>query len=949
MSSCTDLASFLNQYKYIKGGENKITHTRIGDKSKNIYGGCWSIPKKARSVFYKLYYKHIYEFENPEYLTESQLQNKGPILLDFDFRYSSSIKKRQHSTSHILDLIQLYIETLKEILNFDQSTVKFNIYIFEKPKPRTVQTKTGNEVTKDGVHVIIGLTLDHSVQLFLRNQILGKINDIWSDLPLVNPWEEVLDEGITAGYTNWQLHGSKKPNNTAYQLKKLYTCTIKNDKEQDYELNSEDVDDFDYETRLMELSAQNTKQPYFGIKPNLKTELKQYEKKKQSSSSSKKKFIQMDKIKNMDQLDAAVDELLKIGNDDFYRSEKGVTLKLGKNERDERGGHVTDHYYIIETHNFTMLLPEKFYGPGSEPLWIRVGWALRNTHPRLFITWMKFSSQSKDFSFEDIPKYYELWQNMDRDEGTKLTNKSIMFWAKTWGDKERFNEIYKNTVEYFVNETIKTPIPTDFDFAQVLYHLKKDKYICVSVKNNIWYEFKNHRWHENDSGSGLRLSISKEMHQIYQELMMKYLQLSAELPTSIEVNGKDEPNPEWQKAKEKTSQIATIAMKLKKTTDKNYIMRESRELFYDKNFLEEQDNNPYLLGFNNGIFDFNENIFRPGDPTDYVVKSTKFNYVSLEKLNEKEEGTKSIKEVDEFMEQLFPVKELRDYMWEHLASTLIGTNNNQTFNIYTGSGRNGKSMLVALMSKVLGDYKGTVPITLITQKRPSIGSSSSEVVALKGVRYAVMQEPSKGDKINEGIMKEITGSDPLQGRALYQSSCVFIPQFKLVVCTNTLFAIVSNDDGTWRRIRVCDFMSKFKEKPVKNDKDEPYQFKVNKKLEDKFDKWKVAFMAKLVDIAKKSKGDVKDCDIVMAKSNEYREDQDYLSSFIKENIKEDLEGNVKKQQLNKIFRRWYQVQFSGNPPASKELFDFMNKRYGKYNLQKGWKNISIIEDDEEDE
>jgi len=93
-----------------------------------------------------------------------------------------------------------------------------------------------------------------------------------------------------------------------------------------------------------------------------------------------------------------------------------------------------------------------------------------------------------------------------------------------------------------------------------------------------------------------------------------------------------------------------------------------------------------------------------------------------------------------------------------------------------------------------------------------------------------MQEPSKGDKINEGIMKEITGSDPLQGRALYQSSCVFIPQFKLVVCTNTLFAIVSNDDGTWRRIRVCDFMSKFKEKPVKNDKDEPYQFKVNKKF-----------------------------------------------------------------------------------------------------------------------
>ena len=47
-------------------------------------------------------------------------------------------------------------------------------------------------------------------------------------------------------------------------------------------------------------------------------------------------------------------------------------------------------------------------------------------------------------------------------------------------------------------------------------------------------------------------------------------------------------------------------------------------------------------------------------------------------------------EVTLFMEQLFPIEELRRYMWNHLASTLIGTNDNQTFNIYTGSGRNGE-------------------------------------------------------------------------------------------------------------------------------------------------------------------------------------------------------------------------------------------------------------------
>ena len=88
-------------------------------------------------------------------------------------------------------------------------------------------------------------------------------------------------------------------------------------------------------------------------------------------------------------------------------------------------------------------------------------------------------------------------------------------------------------------------------------------------------------------------------------------------------------------------------------------------------------------------------------------------------------------------------------MWEHLASTLLGTTKNQTFNIYTGAGSNGKSMLVDLMSKCLGDLKGTVPITLITQKRTNIGSATPELAKLKGKRLAVMQEPQQKEKINE--------------------------------------------------------------------------------------------------------------------------------------------------------------------------------------------------------
>ena len=128
-------------------------------------------------------------------------------------------------------------------------------------------------------------------------------------------------------------------------------------------------------------------------------------------------------------------------------------------------------------------------------------------------------------------------------------------------------------------------------------------------------------------------------------------------------------------------------------------------------------------------------------------------------------------------------------------------------------------------------------------------------------------------------MKELTGGDAIQARALFRDPIEFKPQFKLAVCTNNLFYVPSNDDGTWRRIRVCEFLSKFCNKPSPNKKDREFQGIMPSKLLAKFDEWLPVFTALLVDIAYKTQGKVKDCDMVMAASNKYRGSQDYLGKF----------------------------------------------------------------------
>ena len=914
-SQYNDFADFITKHNAKTLGK-EMTHTRIASQELNIYGGCFHIDKEELGQFYRLYYEHTFVKGRKEYLTERQLDNGcGPILVDFDFRYDFGVTNRIHTQEHVQDVIQLYLEELKELLIFEEKK-SFPIFVMEKPNVNRVADKS---ITKDGIHMIIGIQMDHVLQMMLRDKILEKLGDIW-ELPLKNDWNSVLDEGISKGVTNWQLYGSQKPGNEAYKLS-YYMMVEIDTTDNEFMTTPKGVRDLDLSKELCLLSAQYDKHVRFEINPKITEEynsrLASRSKAKRSPSKNKINLVLEEEDFNVAPGEIKNAEILK-------RVVNGIMQGLKMNEQ-----------YIRETHEYTQILPKKYYEAGSHLLNRQVAFALKHTDERLFYSWVMLRSYASDFDYDSIPSLLHEWKYNFNKRADGVTRRSIMYWAKQDAFEE-YEKVKKSTIDSYIEETIFEA--GDWDYAMVLFHMFKDKYVCSSITNKKWFTFKKHRW-ERDEGQTLRMAISKDLFQLYSDKQNEYL-------ADMQIAKENEEQAE--KVQRKIKKIAEICIKLKKTNDKNNIMREAMEIFFDKDFIRNMDANPYLMCFSNGVVDFKNKVYRQGYPQDYITKTTGIPYVAYNP-----EANKVIAdEIKTFMRQLFPQDDLCTYMWDHLASCLIGIKKEHAFNIYRGSGSNGKSILTDLMSQALGEYKGTVPITLVTEKRNAIGGTSSEVIQLKGIRYAVMQEPSKDAVINEGIMKELTGGDPIQARALYSESEIFIPQFSLVVCTNALFEIKSNDDGTWRRMKLVDFLSKFISEGEHHTDDTKYIFPKDKGLKEKLPSWAIVFISMLVKRAFETDGEVVDCQEVKAASNKYRQSQDCIAGFIAEKIEKAEGRTVGKKVLNDTFNEWFKSNYgSRKPPKMMELEEAMNKRFATTSVAKKetkkWINIQLKKDNDE--
>ena len=254
--------AFMKQ-RYSKKGEQH-THTRIGSEKLGISGGAFTVQPEDIGEFYKKYTDHVFIQGRQEYLTERQLPDNGPGLIDIDERYAPSVESRQHTKDHVSNLVEMIIDQLSDLVVLTPGTL-LPIFVFEKPDVNLLE-----DTTKDGIHILIGMKMDRALQMMLRKRMLAQMPSIWGDLPLTNSWEEVLDEGIVRGTTNWQLYGSRKPGHQAYVLKYWYVMNL--DEECTLGFQEKSVSIFDVRVNFQLLTAQYAYHAGFAIADAVKAE-----------------------------------------------------------------------------------------------------------------------------------------------------------------------------------------------------------------------------------------------------------------------------------------------------------------------------------------------------------------------------------------------------------------------------------------------------------------------------------------------------------------------------------------------------------------------------------------------------------------------------------------------------------------------------------------------------
>lgn len=456
-----------------------------------------------------------------------------------------------------------------------------------------------------------------------------------------------------------------------------------------------------------------------------------------------------------------------------------------------------------------------------------------------------------------------------------------------------------------------------YDVIKVISELVKNKVYCENEKSWFYCNSRN-IWKENDKPYILYSVIPEVGFELIQLVQKDYL--SKCFDTTLDPDEKQR----WVKKAEKCEKLCNN-MKLAPYT-KNVVSY--LNLFLKEKFKEDYLNsNTHLFAFGNKVFDFKlkpnkpdselelNDFMRAIKPSDYIMINTEYDFPESDEEDD-------IKLLDKYFNDLFPeineideetgkqvVKDIgkKEYVLNILATSLNGSNTEQSVFFHNGKGSNGKTTLMSLIGKAYGNYYACLSPETFTEKVKANGNN--EVYRLEGKRFATFNEPddTNGSQLQTSTLKNFGEVEvvKLRGKCLYKQDFWFKNQSTLHGCMNNKPSLSGVDGGIARRVKIIDYNTQF----VDNPQNDNYEKKIDPNFIKQInsDNIKYAFIRKLLkiwisDVRPNDQVNVPDC--VINASKEYCNDCNSVLKFINEqfHITKNSKDKIKSSDIYKLYK-----------------------------------------------
>lgn len=407
--------------------------------------------------------------------------------------------------------------------------------------------------------------------------------------------------------------------------------------------------------------------------------------------------------------------------------------------------------------------------------------------------------------------------------------------------------------------------------AELLAQLYTGK-LVFDHSEGVWYRFANHHWEPDQTG---------EIYStVYRELPAAYLDESATAQRA--------GNDTLSKALSKRARALTSRGRIE-----NVIYLAARPSLGITG--AEWDNDPYLLGVENGVLDLRTQTFRDGKPEDFIRSVAPVEWRGIDTPCPRWER---------FLEEIFDSdQEIGAFVQRLLGYGITGLSQEHILPIFWGeTGRNGKGTLFETLGDVLGNKLAvsSQADAIMDAGRNNGSRPQPFVYALRDKRVVWCSESNVGRRLNSGLVKQLTGGDRLHVRTLHSKPIEFKPSHLLVLLTNHCPNISEDDWALWERVLLVPFTVRFVDHPSA-----PNEKKREPDLKEKLRSEASGILAWLVRgyVAWQNHG-LCPPDVVMAATNQYQESESVLARFISECCLVGEQFQIQSQTLYRAFEEW---------------------------------------------